>query len=339
MTNPSGLQPVGASAALAAWRQQAQDPRGRQGTGWLPLDSLLYRGGFAPAELVIIGGRTHTRKTTMTTNMVLNMLRAGARVAWVGLDESLPKYAARFASAHSGIPMSVIEEEWETRGVVAVLDEFRARAERLVFSRGLRPSFEDLDGFLYGTGIDFDDHQPDVVVIDYGALLERDRYAGQDVNRIPRMFENLQVWTSQHQVVTLVVHHVGRDSTMSKRRQNHGHRPLMLDDLKYGGEEFADVVLGTFRPALDPLGNMTRDQAEAEYGEDFDETKWGDAVARVRKYWSATFVQLLKNRPGEDLDLQGMELRSIGKSQRMVLPGEDQLADDMTMEEVPVDAN
>src|SRR6266542_2414955 len=96
----------------------------------------------------------------------------------------------------------------------------------------------------------------------------------------------------------------------------------MLDDLKYGGEEFADVVLGTFRPALDPLGNMTQAQAEAEYGEDFDEHLWGNAVANVRKYWQSTFVQLLKNRPGEDLDLTGMELRSAGKSQRMQLPGD-----------------
>jgi hypothetical protein len=214
--------------------------------------------------------------------------------------------------------MELLEEDWE--GTADRREEVRALlAGRFSLFKAPRPSFERLTAWLEDEApyhMDGDE-RPQVVFIDYLSLLARDRYAGQEVQRVQRLAEDLQVWTDSNEVVTIAIHQVGRLDEGTNKRY-HGDTPLSLESLKFGGEEQADIVLGTYRPALSPLGNMTFDEARADLGERFDEDAWNDAVSRVQQHRDTTFIQLLKNRPGVNLNYRGVVLRSPSKSLAML---------------------
>lgn len=307
---PTTFQGIGHEEMKAVWAERATDTRPRISSGFPGLDDLLNRGGFASGELVILGGRTHTRKSTVMLNMTERLLRSGTPVWFVGLDEPTPSYIAKLASVFTHMPHSWLEDTWAEPTTQAMLDrDFWPHAELLSVTRGARPTFDVLSQELDMATVATKGKRPRVVFIDYVSLLARDKYTGQDVTRIPRLFEDLQVWTSQQDVVTIALHQVGRGDN-----RYHGDTPMRLEFLKYGGEEYADVVLGTYRPDLNPLGKLDESSAMREMGDDWDETKWGDAVSRHARYEKSTFVQLLKNRPGVHLLEQGIELLSPTES-------------------------
>jgi replicative DNA helicase len=287
------------------WHERATDTRPRISTGFPGMDHLLNRGGFAPGELVILGGRTHTRKSTVMLNMAERLLRAGTPVGFLGLDEPTASYVAKLASVFTQLPHEHLETNWESTSVQERLEEdYWPHARLLSITEGYRPSFDQMTAWLEMADVETG-ARPRVVFIDYVSLLARDKYTGQDVTRIPRLFEDLQVWTSAQEVVTVALHQVGRGDN-----RYHGDTPMRLEFLKYGGEEFADVVLATYRPQLNVIGNLDRMGAELEMGDSFDEEKWEEAVARVKRYEHSTFLQLLKNRPGVHLLQEGIELLS-----------------------------
>jgi len=303
-----GFSGIGVAEQLKSWEMRATDTRPAVGTGWPGIDSLLHRGGLMPGHLAVIAGRTHTRKTTVALNIVTNLLRADVPVGLVALDEPVASYVGKLASAMTHIPLENIEAAWDTPGTAGVRELYAETARRLSITRGYRPDFDDLSAWLDMAEFDCGE-RPRVVFVDYLSLLTRDKYAGQEVQRVSRLVEDLQVWTRREEVVTVALHHVGREAG------GDGDEPLDLAALKYGGEEVADVVFTVFRPALSKLGNMARDHAEAKLGDKFDEGKWGDSVARVRRERDTTYIQLVKNRPGVHLDLQGQRFRSHGESQ------------------------
>jgi archaellum biogenesis ATPase FlaH len=308
-----GVNPTDAVKALGA---RVSDSRPRVATGVETFDRRLNRGGFAPGELVILAGRTGTRKTTVALNLVTSMLGRGLRVGFIGLDETPASYTAKLASALFDRPTAAVEEdipEWAP--------EYKRRTKNLTLSLGYRPTMDDLTHWKKMA--EFDGPPLQVVFLDYISLLERDRYAGQEVQRISRLVEELQVWTNENDVVLIALHQVGRFDEGSGGRY-HGESPLSLEGLKYGGEEIADVVMATYRPALDPVGRMTLEDAFGYFPDGWKDDKvrdaWDRARRRVLKYQDSTFLQLLKNRPGEQPDgdaFRGVELVSPGASMVM----------------------
>jgi len=289
------------------WATRATDARPRISSGWPMLDEMLNRGGFAPGEVVVLGGRTHTRKTTVMLNWCAALLRGGVTCGIVGLDEPTPSYIAKLASIFTGVPHAQLEDNWDDMQD-RLGDEFWPAMQNLWMSQGYRP---DMDQLTDWRKMALTHERPRVIFIDYAGLLARDKYHGGDATRIPRVFEDLQVWTSDNEVVTIVVHQVSRG--------DHGREyvPMQLDHLKYGGEEFADVVLATYRPALDPLGQCNEEQAQMMMGDSWDDVKWQAAVQKCRRYEHSTMLQLLKNRPGVHLSHEGIELRSPSESMAM----------------------
>ena len=88
------------------------------------------------------------------------------------------------------------------------------------------------------------------------------------------------------------------------------------------------------RPAMNQLGNMSRDIAAMVMGDSFDEEKWEDARSRVRRYKNSTMLQLLKNRPStKGESFEGVELYSPNESQFLEQKG-DGVKDDATRREV-----
>lgn len=311
---------LGPDEQWQAWEERATDSRSRIPTGFRSLDDLLAGGGFAPGTLIILGGRTHTRKTTVMMNLIANMLIKQVPVGLVGLDEAPQSYVAKLASVISGIPHTELEASWGNEAHGKVRNEYMELARNLSVTRGYRPDFEKLTGWLNTAEVTMA-ARPRVVFIDYVSLLTRDKYAGAENQRVSRLIEGLQVWTNEQEVVTVALHQVGRMDEGTLMRY-HGDTPMTLESLKYGGEEIADIVLGTFRPALNPLGNMTEEQAKMDLGDRFDFDSWSETVDRVRAQQDTTYLQLLKNRPGVHLNHRGIPLKSIGLSQQMRLSDE-----------------
>lgn len=319
ISNGEGVGALTALEQLGLWDASVHDPRGRIGTGWQEVDDLLNRGGLAPSTLVILGGRTHTRKTTVVMNLIANMLRSGVPVGLVGLDESPASYTGKLASAMTGVNHERLEEEWDSDGGQQARAEYLRLAGGFTLSRGYRPDFDHLSAWLDAASVG--GVRPKVVFIDYISLLTRDKYAGAEIQRVMRLIEAMQVWTSKEEVVTIALH--------QENRGTNAWLPSQLDDLKFGGEEIADIVFTTFRPELDPLGTATPDQAEAMLGDRYDEDKFLESQARVARNKGLTYLQLLKNRPGTRLCHQGVRLKSHGDSQKMS-PASESVDDSMS---------
>lgn len=307
MTTFEGMGPAAQVAALEA---VATDPRPRAASGIAPLDDLLNRRSFGAGELVVLGGRMHTRKTGVACNIIVNMLRAGVPVGLVGLDESPAGYVAKLASVLTGRAHTELAEFWHTPDLAKVREQYTQLAAHLSLTRGYRPTFDHLSGWLEMA--DVTGARPRVVVIDYLALLARAKYQKGNAERIQNLIEDLQVWTNTQEVTTIVLHQVGRMDDTAKRY--HGDSPMTPEQLMYGGEQAADIILSTFRPALEPVGNMTERQALAE---GFTTEEWETKRQAVEDYRDITMLQLTKNRPGVELKFRGIPLRSHGKSQRM----------------------
>jgi KaiC/GvpD/RAD55 family RecA-like ATPase len=302
-----GLGPAEQAAELLT---VAQDPRPRAASGIEPLDDLLNRRSFGAGELVVLGGRMHTRKTGVVVNIIHNLLKADVPVGLVGLDESPAMYVAKLASVMSAKPHTDIAEFWGTKQMAKLQAEYAELATNLSVTKGYRPDFKALSGWLQLA--DVSGKRPRVVVIDYLALLARAQYQKGNAERIQNLAEDLQVWTNDEEVTTIVLHQVGRQGDNTARY--HGDTPMTPEQLMYGGEQVADIIISTYRPALNPVGNMSEKQALAE-GHTTEE--WEQARELVEEHRDLTMLQLTKNRPGVELNFRGIKLQSAGRSQRM----------------------
>jgi len=312
---------VGVERALEVLEARALDSRPALLSPFPSLNDLLHRGGFHPGELVVLGGRMHTRKTAVALNMVVQLLKDGVPVGFLTLDESLAMYSSKFLSAYTGTGSELLERQWKSPQVKKWRKAWAAAAQRLTLSEGVRPNFNQLQQWLLDAEFDRKGRErPRVVFVDYTSLLVH--YRTDEVQRVPRLMEELQVFTHENELVTVALHQAGRmDEGVSKR--NHGDTPGTAEALLYGGEQQADIILNTYRPALNQLGNMSLAQAKMILRDKFDEDEWQDAVGLVRRYQDSTFVQLLKNRPGTKLCFEGIEVTSRGDSQQMAQVGFD----------------
>lgn len=288
-------------------------------TGFAGIDLLLRRGGILPGNLVLLGGRTGTRKTTVTANMAVNMVRSGVPTAIVGLDEQPWQYVIKLMSAWSGRSQEWIEGRWDEDTGKELRRDYREFARgRLFVYGGKRPGPDNLSAAVSLAGVGGE--TPQIVFIDYLKLMTRKGQFGYgDNSRIPQLVEELQLWSTENQVAVVALHQLGRnDEHGGQNSRNNGHIPVTLAQLMYGGEDSADIVLGTYRPAKNPLGVMKMDIARQVLGERFDEDDYYVAKGLVDKYKDITFLQLLKNRPGTLTEERGVELRSPDDSMTLV---------------------
>lgn len=308
----SEFEGVQAEGQLAALQERSLDQRPAMTTPFPSINALFHRNGVHPGELVVLGGRKGTRKTCVALTWTAHLLREGVPVGFLTLDESLAMYVVKLMSALYRIPAEVIEEGWGDHPDVQGLKErYIVEAANLTMSRGVRPTFEQLQRWLDEAEVDGE--RPRVVFCDYTSLLAHQDMAESE--RVRRLFEELQVWTRENDITVVTLHQAGRtDEGVAKKY--HGDTPMTAEGLLYSGEQQADIILSTYRPAMNPLGNMSRNIAEIVMGNSFDEEKWADACARVRRYERSTMLQVLKNRPSTKGEwFEGSELHSPNESQ------------------------
>jgi len=312
------FQGVGVEDQLDALERRALDESEVITSPFPSLNLQLHKGGLHGGNLVVLGGRMGTRKTAVILTWVIHSLRKGLPVGLLSLDESLEMYVSKLMSVMSQRPSEWLEENWLSKPVRRIREEYAELATNLTLSRGVRPTAIQLQEWL--SDAEIERAAPRIVFLDYTSLLVH--YHGHENERILRLFEDLQVWTHDNDLVTVALHQAGRkDEGVTKKY--HGDSPMTAEGLLYGGEQQADVILATYRPALNQIGNMSREQAEMILGDTFDQEKWEDARAMVRRYARSTFLQLLKNRPStKGTNFGGVELISPNDSQFLQEHGE-----------------
>lgn len=314
----SVFEGVGSDGQLAALEARALDTRPSITTPFPSINKLLHREGAHPGELVIIGGRKGTRKTCVTLGWVAHLLLTQVPVGFVTLDESLAMYVVKLMSAAFRTSAEYIEEHWQSEEVERLRKEYAELTKDLTMSKGVRPNITQLQRWLDEAEVERE--RPRVVFMDYANLLGS--FRGRSTERIPQLFEDLAVWTEQNELVSVVLHQAGRtDEGVSKKY--HGDTPMTAEGLLYGGEQYADIILATYRPEMNYLGNLSITMAQVVMGDSFDEQKWADARARVKRYAGSTMLQLLKNRPSTKGEwFEGDELTSPDTSQYIEEKGE-----------------
>lgn len=279
---------------------------------------MLFKGGLQTPLLACVYGRTGSRKTTVCLNLACNFLSQGVPVGIVGLDEPEGFYQVKMISAMTGVSHALIEDQWNTDQGREWQEMFAKKARRFTISEGYRPSFGDLSHWREMAALEGGASQ--VVFIDYLGLLVRDKYAGAEVQRIPRLMEELHTWTRTEGVTTVVIHQMGRADDYGGNRFK-GDSPSGIESMMFGGEQAIDVAFNTWRPAKDPLGIMPAFEDARGMKADITMEEWQSRAERVLKYKDSTFLALTKNRPGTATDLYGVELISVGQSMKMISRG------------------
>ncbi len=75
-------------------------------TGFQDLDSLI--GGFSPGDLVLLGGKTGTGKSTFTLNTALYAAQHGEAVAIFSFETTCERVMQRLTSTLTSVPLSAI---------------------------------------------------------------------------------------------------------------------------------------------------------------------------------------------------------------------------------------
>lgn len=118
-------------------------------SGYHPLDTFL-NGGFAPANLVVVGGKPGTGKTVMLLQWAREMARRGTRVAYVCYDHGERALLGRLLTLELGEVAAEVDETTIEHLRTKIRDHVAGRcsAEQLVdFHPALRIAYEEISEY------------------------------------------------------------------------------------------------------------------------------------------------------------------------------------------------
>lgn len=207
----------------------AANPQERVYTGIPDLDAVMR--GTAPGELTLIQGFTHSGKTLVATEIMLN--NRDTNMVLFTPDETRPLVLTKLASVLHGIDIRDVErriqqdDDSARRLLLETADQFASLA---VFDENVSITAMSrmLDETRHAT-----DRQVAAVIFDYAALLE-----GQE--DIRGKLSALKSWGKREHVAMFVIHQASRSSGSSGRKMN-------IDSGEYGGEQQSTHVIGVRR--------------------------------------------------------------------------------------------
>lgn len=228
-------------------RQQSLKDKGAGGfvkktglTGW---DNLL--GGLWEDNLIVIAARPSVGKTALALTMMLNMSKAGYKVAMFSLEMSDAMLLIRLASQHSGIEAEKIKKMSMTDDESASYLNTLAELSALPISISSRSTLNVLDirssirSMYLGKGLD-------VAFVDYLQLVTPINKRSQSRERdIAEVSAGLKRIAKELHIPIVALAQLNR----SIEQRGGGHAPL-LSDLRESGaiEQDADIVAFINRP-------------------------------------------------------------------------------------------
>lgn len=207
----------------------ARTPSERVYTGIRELDAAMR--GTAPGELTIIQGFTHSGKTLLVTELILN--NPDTPLVLFTPDETRPLVLTKLTSALHGIGAKELEERIQSDDRTA-RDLLITTAERYsslaIFDESV--SVVDMDN-MFDEACHAFGQKPMGIIFDYAELLE-----GPD--DVKSKMTALKAWGKRQRVAMFVLHQTSRTS-------GSGGRKVGIDSGAYGGEQQATHVIGVRR--------------------------------------------------------------------------------------------
>lgn len=207
----------------------AIDPASRVYTGIPELDDAMR--GTAPGELTLIQGFTHSGKTLVATELLMN--NPDTPLVLMTPDETRPLVLVKLTSAEHGISARELErriqeDDGEARQLlIETADRYGKLA---IFDESV--SVVDMDRMFdeaaHAMGV-----KPKGVIFDYAELLE-----GPD--DVKAKMTALKRWGKRHEVAMFVIHQTSRTS-------GSGGKKMSIDSGAFGGEQQATHVIGVRR--------------------------------------------------------------------------------------------
>lgn len=235
----------------------ARTPSERVYTGIRELDEAMR--GTAPGEITLVQGFTHSGKTLVITEMILN--NPDTLIVLFTPDETRPLVLTKLTSALHGVGAEELEQRIQQDDALA-REMLISTAERYcklaIFDESV--SVVDMDNMMdevvavYG-------ERPKAVIFDYAELLE-----GPD--DVKAKMTALKAWGKRQQVAMFVLHQTSRTSGSGGKKMN-------IDSGSYGGEQQATHVVGVRRKKYmhmamltlleDKIANSTNPKSIEEY--------------------------------------------------------------------------
>lgn len=207
----------------------ARTPSERVYTGIRELDDAMR--GTAPSELTIIQGFTHSGKTLLVTELILN--NPDTPLVLFTPDETRPLVLTKLTSALHGVSAKELEQRIQQDDKSA-RDLLISTAERYanlaIFDESV--SVVDMDNMMDEACHAFG-QKPMGIIFDYAELLE-----GPD--DVKAKMTALKAWGKRQHVAMFVLHQTSRTS-------GSGGRKVGIDSGAYGGEQQATHVIGVRR--------------------------------------------------------------------------------------------
>lgn len=209
--------------------QWARTPELRVYTGIPELDAAMR--GTAPGELTLVQGFTHSGKTLVMTETMLN--NPDTPLVLFTPDETRPLVLTKLTSALHGVDARQLEarihdDDAEARELLLETAEKYGRLA--IFDESV--SVTDMDNMLdeaaHAMGM-----RPKGVIFDYAELLE-----GPD--DVKAKMTALKAWGKRQRVAMFVIHQTSRTA-------GSGGKKMAIDSGSYGGEQQATHVIGVRR--------------------------------------------------------------------------------------------
>lgn len=207
----------------------AETPELRVYTGIPTLDKAMR--GTAPGELTLIQGFTHSGKTLVATEMLIQ----NENVPFVVFtpDETRPLVLTKLTAATHGVSARELELriQQDDQSARELLFQTAERYGKLaIFDDSV--TLVDMDR-MFAEAQDALGEQPKAVMFDYLELLE-------GFDEVKSKLTAMKAWGKRHGVGLFVLHQTSRTSGA-------GGRKMAIDSGSYGGEQQATHVIGVRR--------------------------------------------------------------------------------------------
>lgn len=236
------------------------------------VDSVI--GGFRKSELVVIGGRPGSGKTTFALNMAFKMACQGKKVGFFSLEMAEPELMDKLVKAATGLSeytesdvQSVIETKRYIDGLkLKIYDNPRLKINDIYSICKLEKDF-------------------DCVFIDHLAILQSEKRYSSQYERVTDLSGRLKVMAKELNIPVVAL------AQLNRGVENRDVKAPTLADLRDSGsiEQDADLVGFIYRPEY----HLRQNEPDAN---DAKHATWEE---KMRKAEGVAKFILAKNRRGE----------------------------------------
>jgi replicative DNA helicase len=210
-------------------------------TGFSALDNKLS--GLQKSDLIILGARPSSGKTSLALDIARNAARAGHKVGVFSLEMSREQVIDRIISAESGVPLwniltGRIKGDEEFGLIQGALD--RLSSSKLFIDDSSALKVMEMHSMARRLQME---HGLDLIIVDYLQLIRARTTSDNMVNQITEISRGLKALARDLKVPVLAL------SQLSRGVEQRDHKIPRLSDLRDSGsiEQDADVVMFIYR--------------------------------------------------------------------------------------------